>query len=280
MAVQWNAEISVPKLSGYQHAHDLFGAFVKLPHELHISLDHIDYSGAAETTDSEAAEQRQSESSAGTTGTSETAADEQKQIPESATTGSSETAPETSKEPVSASSSETIPQDTPEKDSDSSESQSTETAAKQKPRLKQILSRNSNISYTITYDPQSGLWKEGTSDLYEETYSVDTAAMIVTAPKRSGYTFLGWNTGSVTYQPGDTYHEKDANGVLTDATLTAQWRKNSPDSNQDTKPKDDSGKTPNTGDENNLSMWFSLLIATAAAAVWLAAIRKRKTNDH
>ena len=140
----------------------------------------------------------------------------------------------TSKEPVSASSSETIPQDTPEKDSDSSESQSTETAAKQKPRLKQILSRNSNISYTITYDPQSGLWKEGTSDLYEETYSVDTAAMIVTAPKRSGYTFLGWNTGSVTYQPGDTYHEKDANGVLTDATLTAQWRKNSPDSNQDT----------------------------------------------
>ena len=104
-------------------------------------------------------------------------------------------------EPVSASSSETIPQDTPEKDSDSSESQSTETAAKQKPRLKQILSRNSNISYTITYDPQSGLWKEGTSDLYEETYSVDTAAMIVTAPKRSGYTFLGWNTGSVTYQP-------------------------------------------------------------------------------
>lgn len=45
LAVQWNAEISVPKLSGYQHAHDLFGAFVKLPHELHISLDHIDYSG-------------------------------------------------------------------------------------------------------------------------------------------------------------------------------------------------------------------------------------------
>lgn len=151
---------------------------------------------------------------------------------------------------------------------------------KQKTRLKQILSRNSNISYTITYDPQGGLWKDGTSDLYEETYSVDTAAMIVTAPKRSGYTFLGWNTGSVTYQPGDTYHEKDANGVLTDATLTAQWRKNSPGSNQDTKPKDDSGKTPNTGDENNLSMWFSLLIATATAAVWLAAIRKRKTNDH
>ena len=58
MAVQWNAEISVPKLPGYQHAHDLFGAFVKLPHELHINLDHIDYSGAAETTDSEAAEQR------------------------------------------------------------------------------------------------------------------------------------------------------------------------------------------------------------------------------
>ena len=49
LAVQWNAEISVPKLPGYQHAHDLFGAFVKLPHELHINLDHIDYSGAGKT---------------------------------------------------------------------------------------------------------------------------------------------------------------------------------------------------------------------------------------
>ena len=136
------------------------------------------------------------------------------------------------------------------------------------------------ISYTITYNPKGGKWKDGTSGLYDETYSVDTAAMIVTAPKRSGYTFLGWNTGSVTYQPGDTYHEKDENGAFTDATLTAQWRKNTPDSNQtDTKPKEDSGKTPNTGDENNLSMWFSLLIATAAAAVWLAAIRKQKMND-
>lgn len=136
------------------------------------------------------------------------------------------------------------------------------------------------ISYTITYNPKGGKWKDGTSGLYDETYSVDTAAMILTAPKRKGFTFLRWKVGSVTYQPGDTYHEKDGNGVLTDATLTAQWRKDTPSSNQtDTKPKDDSGKTPNTGDENNLSMWFSLLIATAAAAVWLAAIRKRKSND-
>lgn len=138
------------------------------------------------------------------------------------------------------------------------------------------------ISYTITYNPKGGKWKDGTSGLYDETYSVDTSAMILTAPKRKGFTFLGWKVGSVTYQPGDTYHEKDENGVLTDATLTAQWQKITPDSNPaDTQPKEESRKTPNTGDENNLSMWFSLLMAAAAAAVWLAAaeIRKRKMND-
>ena len=79
-------------------------------------------------------------------------------------------------------------------------------------------------TYTITYDPAGGVWSDGSAGVISKTYSkTGDPAKILDAPTREGYEFVYWE-GSL-YQPGDTYNTRDEDGLLTDDTLTAVWKK-------------------------------------------------------
>lgn len=135
--------------------------------------------------------------------------------------------------------------------------------------------------YTITYDPNGGVWKEGTSEKRSESSVITQGATIWDAPTRDGYEFVEWK-GS-TYQPGEAYNEKDENGYYVSDTLVAQWKKvenDTPsDDDDDSEGDDDSSKGVKTGDDNNLKGWIAMLLLATAGAGGAAVYRRKRRED-
>lgn len=76
---------------------------------------------------------------------------------------------------------------------------------------------------TLKYDLSGGAGAEGT-DYSEKEYAKDEEILVLSAPSKEDYTFIGWNTeqngGGTSYQPGDFI-------TLThDTILYAQWTPN------------------------------------------------------
>ena len=130
-------------------------------------------------------------------------------------------------------------------------------------------------SYTITYDTNGGVWKDTkTSEKRSETYSVTQSGVkIAAAPVREGYTFVEWKGSS--YQPGETYNEKDPDGFYGDDTLVAQWKSNGePEKDNDNEKGKDS---TNTGDDMNPGAYASaMLISTIMLAGYVVWLRRKK----
>ncbi|MSD05214.1 MULTISPECIES: InlB B-repeat-containing protein, partial [unclassified Eubacterium (in: firmicutes)] len=120
----------------------------------------------------------------------------------------------------------------------------------------------STISYNLNGGTLNG--KTGTVTLSVENGTTIT----LPAPTREGYTFDYWE--------GSRYNAGDSYTVNGDHTFTAQWKKNST-----TPGTGDPGKTsPQTGDESNLALWFTMMIASLIAMVLvLLGIRKRKPQE-
>ena len=128
-------------------------------------------------------------------------------------------------------------------------------------------------SYTITYDTNGGVWKDTkTSEKRSETYdAAQSGVKIAAAPEREGYTFVEWKGSS--YQPGETYNEKDADGFYGDDTLVAQWKSNGVSEEDKEKEKDGT----NTGDDMNPDAYATaMLISTMMLAGYIAWLRRRK----
>jgi len=131
--------------------------------------------------------------------------------------------------------------------------------------------------YTITYDPNGGTWKDGTSDKRTDTHSQDEKAIIWNAPEREGYTFVEWKGSS--YQPAQEYNEKDAEtGMYVDDVLVAQWKKNEApaDSKDKNATSKNQTKAPATGDTSNLPIWAMLAGIAAAGLVVFTSLRRKK----
>lgn len=73
----------------------------------------------------------------------------------------------------------------------------------------------------LSYDLNGGIGAAGV-DYAEQAHPAGTKVTVNAAPTRDGHIFLGWNDGSVTYQPGDTFE------ITVDTVLTAQWKKSEP----------------------------------------------------
>lgn len=82
-------------------------------------------------------------------------------------------------------------------------------------------------TYTITYNLNGGVGADGVNYSDEK---VKTGATIVVkqAPKRRGYSFVGWYDGVKTYYPGEKVNILNA-----DLTLVAQWNKDTDNQNND-----------------------------------------------
>ena len=130
-------------------------------------------------------------------------------------------------------------------------------------------------TYTITYDTNGGLWTDtNTGENRSETYSVTQSGVkIAGAPVKDGYEFIEWKGSS--YQPGDTYHEKDSDGFLGDDTLVAQW-KNDADPDDD---EGDSSKGVDTGDHTNIALYAGIFAAAAALLIAALIIRRRRNEQ-
>ncbi|MBQ5490134.1 MAG: InlB B-repeat-containing protein, partial [Oscillospiraceae bacterium] len=123
----------------------------------------------------------------------------------------------------------------------------------------------SGRNYTITYDPNGGIWPDGTTTYKQDTYAYNEIAIIRNAPKRPGYTFIRWE-GS-TYQPGEQYHEKDANGMFVDDTLVAVWSKNI------------NPYIAKTGDSNTTMTWGALSGTSFLGALGLFLAKKKRRKE-
>ncbi|MBQ6214025.1 MAG: InlB B-repeat-containing protein [Oscillospiraceae bacterium] len=123
----------------------------------------------------------------------------------------------------------------------------------------------SGRNYTITYDPNGGIWPDGTTTYKQDTYAYNEIAIIRNAPKRPGYTFIRWQ-GS-TYQPGEQYHEKDANGMFVDDTLVAVWSKNI------------NPYIAKTGDSNTTMTWGALSGTSFLGALGLFLAKKKRRKE-
>ncbi len=139
-------------------------------------------------------------------------------------------------------------------------------------------------TYTLTYDPAGGKWADGTTGNVTMSYGKASApATILEAPTREGYKFVRWEGSS--YQPGDTYDQKDDEGLLTDDYLTAVWEKASSNATNNngtaTKPsatKRDkvSSRVPGTGDCSAVPV--SLVFGVASSIVLAAGIVTRRSS--
>ena len=104
-----------------------------------------------------------------------------------------------------------------------------------------VLTATANtLSYSITYNLNSGTWTEDTNNPNPQTgnTTAETVTISSVTPTKSGYTFKGWcssssitnnNTTSApscsgtTYQPSGTYNLTSANNTL---NLYAMWQEN------------------------------------------------------
>jgi uncharacterized repeat protein (TIGR02543 family) len=71
----------------------------------------------------------------------------------------------------------------------------------------------------VSYDLNNGIGSTGV-DYGDETIKYGTATTTKTAPRRTGYTFIGWSDGTTTYQADETITP------LADTKLVAQWKTN------------------------------------------------------
>ena len=80
---------------------------------------------------------------------------------------------------------------------------------------------------------------------------------------------------SGSYQPGETYNEKDPDGFYGDDTLVAQWKSNGePEKDNDNEKGKDS---TNTGDDMNPGAYASaMLISTIMLAGYVVWLRRKK----
>ena len=81
--------------------------------------------------------------------------------------------------------------------------------------------------YKLSYNPNGGMWENGSADMLDkEIISVDQPQQIEKAPTRKGFAFIGWKLNvrsSRTYQPDETYDEKNQNNEFINANLVADW---------------------------------------------------------
>lgn len=135
------------------------------------------------------------------------------------------------------------------------------------------------VYYSLRFDLNGG------SGAVPQTQSLRMGdlAQAVSAPTRSGYTFLGWNVNS--NGTGAWWDFGATMMPAADVTLYAQWREDAaPPAPAPTTPNTDGGTTPDsspkTSDEANWALWIMLLMAaggTIAGATFYR--RKRKKVD-
>ena len=75
--------------------------------------------------------------------------------------------------------------------------------------------------FTLSYDLNGGVGADGV-DYAKQTLPAGAKVTVNAAPSLDGHIFLGWDTGSATHQPGDTFE------LTVDTVLTAQWKKSEP----------------------------------------------------
>ena len=109
-----------------------------------------------------------------------------------------------------------------------------------------------NQVFAITYNPDGGKW-EGTSGLTVIHKKAGEKIVLMAAPKKEGYTFLGWDENLLKAESEYT--------VTADHTFKAMWKKN------DT--------TPKTGD-NAMPYVYALGLLTAASAMFVLRAKKAK----
>jgi uncharacterized repeat protein (TIGR02543 family)/LPXTG-motif cell wall-anchored protein len=115
-------------------------------------------------------------------------------------------------------------------------------------------------------------------------------------PTRTGYTFAGWYYANNTPTSALGKWNFDSNIVTETMVLFAKWTQDTPEPgpNPDPEPKplpDDkpdpapdtkpsptkpANKTPNTGDTNNLSVWFILSLVALGTATIVVTTRTKK----
>ena len=71
-------------------------------------------------------------------------------------------------------------------------------------------------TYTVSYNSDGG-----STAPTGGTYKVGETVTVGSAVTKTGYTFAGWNDGTTTYNPADTFSMPASN-----VTLTAQWTAN------------------------------------------------------
>ena len=148
------------------------------------------------------------------------------------------------------------------------------------------------IKPELKFDPNSGTWKDGGSDIKKYEADLEKQFDIIGAPKRDGYTFICWRGSR--YQPGQKYL------VDSDHTFTAEWKKNDSDdsgngSNDSRNGSDDPGNGSNdsgndagkdhgksgngarTGDTMTLLPLLLFMLASGGALTALA-VRRRRSN--
>ncbi|MBQ9720504.1 MAG: InlB B-repeat-containing protein, partial [Oscillospiraceae bacterium] len=130
--------------------------------------------------------------------------------------------------------------------------------------------------YTIIYDPNGGVWSDGTTTTKSESHPVTEGARILAAPTREGYTFIEWKGSS--YQPGEDYNEKDEKGLYVSDTLTAQWEeiaKPTPTPAPTSSPSPAPENSPKTGDTADF-LRLGILVSFALLGGGLTVIYRRK----
>lgn len=118
---------------------------------------------------------------------------------------------------------------------------------------------------TITYDLNGGTW-DGKTGIVTQTVNNGT---VITLPKptRDGYTFDYWE--------GSKYYAGDKYKVNGDHTFKAVWKTADKGGGSDSDNKGGSSrKGVNTGDEQNVVGWITMMIASVLALAALAVKRK------
>ena len=74
------------------------------------------------------------------------------------------------------------------------------------------------IKPKLTFDPNGGTWKDGTSAVKEYEVDLEKEFDVIDAPERDGYTFECWEGTESEYQPGQKYTAAES------LTFTAKWK--------------------------------------------------------
>ena len=135
-------------------------------------------------------------------------------------------------------------------------------------------SKNAPAQVKVSYNANGGA---GTM----ESVTGDVGSKIVIRQNgftRSEYTFTGWNTQAdgkgTAYKAGDSFTLTDK-----DTVLYAQWSKNSGSVGTGTNGTAKPTGIPKTGDNSNLTLWFTLLIVSGGAVIATAVISSKKKRS-